>query len=83
MTFYKYMMRNYRSGIGAKRDLACDMRDDKERFPKNGVGKFDGWHKILRGYMEDQKACDGCLATFEACWEEYVKCEKERLSRNS
>ena len=82
MTFYRFMMRNYRDGVGAKRDLARDMQDDGEKFPANGVGKFDGWHKILRDYLEEQRACDDCLATFEECWEEYVKCEKARLRRN-
>ena len=82
MTFYTFMMR-YRSGEGAKRDLACDMQDDKEHFPRNGSGKFDGWHRVLRGYLEDQRACDGCLEVFEECWKEYVKCEKARLKRSS
>ncbi len=82
MTFYTFMMR-YREGEGAKRDLACDMRDDKDHFPRNGTGKFDGWHGILRGYLEDQRACDDCLEVFEECWKEYVKCESARLKRNS
>ena len=83
MTFYNFMMRNYRNGTGAKRDLACDMHDDKENFPRNGIGKYDGWREILRDYLEDQLASEDCLATFEGCWEEYVKCERARLRRNS
>ena len=79
MTFYNVMMRNYRNGEGAKRDLACDMHDDKEKFPKNGARKFDGWHKILREYLEGQGACDDCLDTFEECWKEYEQCERKRL----
>ena len=83
MTFYNFMMRNYRNGTGAKRNLAYDMQDDREHFPRNESRKFHGWHKILRDYLECQGACDDCLATFEECWEEYVKCEKARLRRNS
>ena len=78
MTFYNFMMR-YKHGDGAKRDLAWDMYDDKEHFPRKGS---DG-HKILREYLENQNACDDCLATFEKCWSEYVLCEKARLNKNS
>ena len=83
MTFFTYMMEKYRNGSGAKRDLACDMHDDKESFPKNGVGNFAVWHKILRDYLERQGACDDCLKTFEKCWKGYVSCEKKRLKAAS
>lgn len=83
MTFYTYMMRNYRGTVTPKGDLANDMHDDKEQFPRNGPGKFKGWHKLIRGYLERCGACDDCLSVFEECWEEYVKCEKSKLSKNS
>ena len=53
-----------------------DIFQDRENFPRNGKGKFDGWHRILRGYLERQHACSDCLDVFEKCWEDYVRCEK-------
>ena len=83
MTFYTFMMRKYRNGEGPKHDLACDMWDDRETFPRNGAGKYDGWHQILRDYLARQNACSDCLETFEDAWEEYVKCEKKKSKNNS
>lgn len=83
MTFYTYMKRNHRDADTPEGDLAKDMLRDKENFPRNGPGKFDGWHRLIRGYLERCGACDACLEVFEGCWEKYVKCEKSRSSRNS
>ena len=56
MTFYTFMMR-YRRGEGAKRDLACDMQDDKEYSTSRvtarvnltaGTGSCGGIWKISR-----------------------------------
>lgn len=78
MRFYTYMMRNHIDDNDQKGDLAKDMKSDKEHFPMNSRGKYKGWHRILRDYLEDKHACDGCLEVFEECWEEYVACEKGR-----
>ncbi len=42
MNFYNYMMKHYRQGNGEK----IEMNKDREQFPKNGVGKFDGYTHI-------------------------------------
>lgn len=81
MTFYTFMMRNYKSKDSAKGDFANDMYYDKDKFPRNGNGKFNGWHKLIREYLMDCNACDACLEIFEKCWEEYMECEKKRLNR--
>lgn len=78
MTFYTFMMRNYRNEDTPQGDLARDMHEDRDSFPKNGKGKFTGWHKIIRDYLEYNDACDKCLDAFEESWEEYVRCEKKR-----
>ena len=83
MTFYRFMMRNYRGTDTPEGDLANDMMRDRERFPKNGTGKFDGWHKLIREHLVSAGACADCLAVFESCWEEYVRCEKNKSSKNS
>ena len=57
MTFYTFMMRNHRGKNTPEGDLAGDIFQDRESFPRNGKGKFDGWHRILRGYLERQHAC--------------------------
>ncbi|MCR4707887.1 MAG: sterile alpha motif-like domain-containing protein, partial [Clostridiales bacterium] len=57
MTFYTFMMRNYRNMDTPAGDLARDMFEDKERFPRNRVAKLDGWHQILRSYLKRQHAC--------------------------
>ena len=76
MTFYTFMMRNHRGKNTPEGDLARDIFQDRESFPRNGKGKFDGWHRILRGYLERQHACSECLDVFESCWKDYVACEK-------
>lgn len=48
MNFYNYMTRNFIDEDSPRGDLAKDMKMDKAAFPKNGVGKFDGWYKIIR-----------------------------------
>ena len=47
------MMKKYKNGDGAKRDLACDMYDDKEKFPRNGLFNLKFWHKGIREYLEE------------------------------
>lgn len=81
MSFYTYMMRNYKNADNRKGDLAKDMHLDKENFPWNPNLKFDGWYRIIRDYLEWQGACDACLAVFEECWSEYVAFEKGRRRR--
>ena len=83
MSFYRFMIRNYRGADSPEGDLARDMEKDREHFPLNGKGKFSGWHKLIRDHLETRNACDACLAVFESCWEEYVRCEKNRSNRNS
>ena len=85
MNFYNFMMKNYRQENGAKGSLAFAIHNDREDFPRNGVGKFSGWRKILRDYLERHRIDDSRMKAFEECWEEYVQCEKEkaRLRRNS
>ena len=82
MTFYTFMMKNHRMEQTPSGDLARDMYEDKEHFPRNGTGKFDGWHRILRIYLVRHNTCRECLAVLEECWKDYVVCEKSRLSRS-
>ena len=77
MTFYTFMMRNHRGRHTPEGDLAGDIYRDREHFPRNGKGKFDGWHWILRSYLESRNACGECLDVFEKCWGDYVRCEKK------
>lgn len=82
MTFYTFMMKNHLNEDAPAGDLAEDMKRDKDSFPRNGKGKYDGWHTIIQDYLQSRNACRECLEVFEDCWEEYVKCEKKRLNRN-
>lgn len=82
MTFYTFMMRNYKNSNNPAGDLARDMKSDSENFPRNRPCKFKGWHDIIYNHLVRNDACDACLKTFEECWEEYVRCEKKRLKRN-
>lgn len=79
MNFYNYMRKHYIDEQSPRGDLARDMKMDRERFPKNGVGKFDGWYKIIRNYLVRENACPECLAVFDECWEEYESVERKRL----
>lgn len=78
MTFYTFMMRNHLNEDSPKGDLAGDIKRDKASFPKNGKGKLDRWHFIIRSFLERQNACDPAMDIFEECWREYVECEKRR-----
>lgn len=82
MTFYTFMMRNYKNSDSPAGDLAGDMKSNSEKFPINRSCKFRGWHDIIYNHLVINGACGACLETFEKCWEEYVKCEKKRLKRN-
>ena len=82
MTFYTFMMCNYKNTDTPAGDLAGDMKRDSERFPRNRPCKFKGGHEQLYKHLVENGACHDCLRTFEKCWEEYVRCEKKRLRRN-
>ena len=78
MTFYTFMMRTHlHEGDTPKGRLAEAMKISKERFPKNGRGKFDGWHRLIRSYLERHFDDDETLAAFEESWKEYVACVKK------
>lgn len=81
MTFYTFMMRNHLGEKSPKGALAQEIKNDKERFPKNGKGKYAGWHKLIHEYLEN-KMTEGSSDVFDECWSEYVLCEKKRLNRN-
>lgn len=80
MTFYTYMTRKHKNDDTPAGDLARDMIRDREKFPRNSSHKLEGWRKLIRSYLYDN---NGCIKTFDECWEEYAKCEKKRLNRNS
>ena len=82
MTFYTYMMKKYKGTEGPKSDLAWDMYDDREKFPRNGVGKYDGWYSIIHDYLSRQGACDDCMRTFHEAWAEYVDNDRRRRGKN-
>ena len=82
MTFYTFMMRNHRGNDTPAGDLAGDIYSDKDSFPRNCKGKFEGWHRILRDHLESRHASTECLDVFEGCWKEYVACERSRSNRN-
>lgn len=78
MTFYNYMMRYYRKADGPKGNLAQDMHEDWKNFPRNGTGKYNGWYRILRDYMEKCGVCDDCMRVFRECWAEYVAYDRQK-----
>ena len=84
MLFYNYMIRRYKRLDSSAGWLAHAMRMDRERFPKNSIRKLEAWKPLIFGYMKSHpELYSGCMDAFENCWEDYVKCEKSRLSRNS
>ena len=82
MSFFTYMMRNYKGSNTPEGDLAHDMELDENSFPKNCTGKFKARHRLIREHLEACDACSDCLAVFERCWKEYVECEKSRLNKS-
>ena len=75
MTFYEYMMKNYRHKDTPEGDLADDMYGD-ERFPRDLTGPKREQYKKIRGYLFMRMACRECLETFKECWDEYVAYER-------
>lgn len=82
MTFKTWMKRKYIDSTDRKGKLAQDIWTD-DKFPMNGNGKFDGWRRVIEQHLQRCGADPIYVEMFEQCWEEYVKCEKERLSRSS
>ncbi|MDE7065534.1 MAG: sterile alpha motif-like domain-containing protein [Desulfovibrionaceae bacterium] len=80
MTFYTYMLRNHLKERGPKGDLARDMKDDADSFPRNTKGKLDDWYTIIENYLWSQGACYECMRVFEESWKEYA--QYERMRRN-
>ena len=63
------MIKNYLNESSPKKgDLANDMKGD-DSFRNTYPGKYNGWHNLIRGYLERNNACTDCLETFEECWE--------------
>ena len=62
MTFKTWLKRKYINADSPEGDLARDVWGD-ESFPKNGLRKFDGWHRIIEGYLYRAGACYGCNRT--------------------
>ena len=79
MTFFTYMMRNHKGQDTCYGDLADDMYEDRDSFPRPTRGEIEDWHDEIRGYLEDSGACWSCLDVFEECWEAYAKAEETRL----
>lgn len=82
MCFKNWMKKNYLENGTWRGRLARDIRSD-EKFPINGVKKYEGWRVLIRKYLVDNNACDECLEAFDFCWEEYEQCERARLKRYS
>lgn len=78
MNFYNFMMKNYLGTDTPGGDLAKDMREDKENFPRNNGVKYAGWHRLIRSYLIENEACDNCMEVFESCWKEYEIGERKR-----
>jgi len=71
------MKKNYRGEDSDRGDLFEDMERDKG-FPRNPhPGKYAGWFEIIFGHQVNMGACDKAIDTFEDCWRDYVKYERE------
>ena len=75
MTFYTYMMRNKDS---VAKPLAELMKCEKDKFPRNGDGKYAAWHEIIKAYLQGEGMH---MEVFEKYWSAYVAGEKARKSR--
>ena len=82
MSFYTFMMRKYKGTNTPEGDLAADMELDRDSFQRSCTGKFNARYRLIREHLERNDACEACLDVFERCWEEYVRCEKCRLSKS-
>ena len=81
MTFLNYMRRNHKGAETGAGKLAGVMASDREGFPRNGPGKFDSWHRLLRKYIDRTPAYAGMAAVFESCREQYEQAEREKRRR--
>ncbi|MCR5487432.1 MAG: sterile alpha motif-like domain-containing protein [Lachnospiraceae bacterium] len=83
MTFFNFMMENYKGKAGAMGELAADMFDDRCAFPRNGKGKYKGWHKLISEYLDRHGAGGEQMEAFDEAWKEYVQCEKAKSKKRS
>lgn len=81
MNFYSYMMKNHRGAENGAGRLAGVMAADRERFPRNGLVKYDGWHKLIHDYISRNSSYRGLMPVFESCWEQYEQIEREKRRR--
>ena len=77
MQFYNWMKKNYEGEDSERGDLFEDMKCDKG-FPRNPCpGKYDAWFDIIYRHLKILGACNEAIDTFEECWRDYVKHERE------
>ena len=81
MTFYTWMMRNYKGTHCPAGDLAGDMYWDKDRFPRNTGTKYSAAYATILNYLQANHACEDCLSVFMECWADYVAAEKTRQKK--
>ena len=81
MTFFGYMMKTHRGTETGAGKLAGVMATDRERFPRNGPLKYDGWHRLIRDHIVRSPAYAGMVPVFESCWEQYEQIEREKRRR--
>ena len=81
MTFLSNLRRNHKGAETGAGKLAGVMDSDREGFPRNGPGKTDGRHRLLRKYIDRIPAYAGMAAVFESCREQYEQSEREKRRR--
>ena len=72
LTFYTWLIKNYKGANNPKGDLAEDARTDR-RFPKSAKT-----HKRISEYLNACGACWGCIEAFEEAYKEYERTEAKK-----
>ncbi|BED92913.1 MAG: sterile alpha motif-like domain-containing protein [Candidatus Paraimprobicoccus trichonymphae] len=67
MSFYKWLIKNYKGSGCPKGDLADDAVRDSE-FSKNSSS-----FKQILNYLNSQGDCYGCISAFEEAFNEFEK----------
>lgn len=76
MMYFKTWLKQFVKDMSPRGDLARDVRSDEE-FPRERSIDMNMRRSVIRTYLEDAGACNGCLDAFDEAWKDYEIYTKE------
>lgn len=70
--YFKDWLRRFEKDENPRGDLARDVRSDKD-FPCEKSVWLKKRETMIRSYLEEAGACNGCLDAFDEAWKDYER----------